>query len=132
MFRPLFPALVPKAVDPFWFPVDKPCLDESEISALEADYNNWAQSVGDKDNAIVPIGKTAQEHYDEEEEEEEEEEVDDESDTNDDELDTDMVDDRDSADDIYLERSLRVNTAVIEDLNIDKKTDELVGNMERD
>ncbi|XP_014776202.1 anaphase-promoting complex subunit 15 isoform X2 [Octopus bimaculoides] len=126
MFRPLFPALVPKAVDPFWFPVDKPCLDESEISALEADYNNWAQSVGDKDNAIVPIGKTAQEHYDEEEEEEEEEEVDDESDTNDDELDTDMVDDRDSADDfdfrgrrnslnlIYLERSLRVNTAVIE------------------
>ncbi|GAB1608241.1 anaphase-promoting complex subunit 15-like isoform X1 [Argonauta hians] len=99
MSRPLFPSLVPKAVDPFWFPVDKPCLDESEISALEADYNNWAQSVGDKDNAIVPIGKTAQEHYDEEEEEEEEEEVDDESDTNDDELDTDMVDDRDSTED---------------------------------
>ena len=52
---------------------------------------------------MVPIGKSSSDHLGEEEEEEEEDDeaVDDESDTNDDdELDTDMIDDRDSADEV--------------------------------
>ncbi|XP_041359116.1 anaphase-promoting complex subunit 15B-like [Gigantopelta aegis] len=97
MSAPLFPSLVPREIDQLWFTVDRPIDDENELSKLEEEYQTWQCSIANKDNSIIPIGKTS-EHLDEEDEEEEDEEGDDddESDTNDD---TDMMDDRDSADD---------------------------------
>ena len=63
------------------------------------------QAIAAKDSDVVPFGKTTSDHLGDEEEEEEEDDeaVDDESDTNDDdELDTDMIDDRDSADEVWF------------------------------
>ncbi|XP_021367098.1 anaphase-promoting complex subunit 15B-like [Mizuhopecten yessoensis] len=96
-----FPSLLPGAVDPLWFTVDRPCDDENELSELEEEHNLWLESIAKKDSNIIPIGKTAVESLEDEEEDEEDDEGDDddESDTNDDDLDIDMLDERDSGDD---------------------------------
>ncbi|XP_076467699.1 anaphase-promoting complex subunit 15-like [Babylonia areolata] len=100
MANPLFPSLMPNAVDRLWFAVDKPCDDNEQQTQQEAEYNAWLQSIGSKDPHVVPIGKTLEQMDEEDDEDEDDEgEEDEESDTNDDELDTDMMDDRDSADD---------------------------------
>ena len=39
--RPLWPDLRPRATDPLWFNADKPCDDESEVAALEAEHQAW-------------------------------------------------------------------------------------------
>ncbi|XP_045203716.1 anaphase-promoting complex subunit 15-like [Mercenaria mercenaria] len=105
MAAPIFPKLIPSATDRLWFAVDKPCDDENELSELEDEYQSWVDSISKKDEHIVPIGKTASEHFDEEEDEDDDdgEDDDDESDTNDDELDTDMIDDRDSPEEVDME-----------------------------
>ncbi|XP_061165259.1 anaphase-promoting complex subunit 15-like [Saccostrea echinata] len=96
-----FPSLVPGAIDPLWFTVDRPCDDENELEQLEKGHDLWLESIAKKDNNIVPVGKTASEHLEDDDEDEDDDEGDDddESDTNDDELDTDMLDERDSGDD---------------------------------
>ena len=43
MSAPLFPSLIPSAVDQLWFTVDKPCDDENEISELEEEYQSWVK-----------------------------------------------------------------------------------------
>lgn len=100
----MFPSLLPRISDPLWFNVDKPCDDENEISKLEEEQEAWLKAIAEKDKDVVPIGRN-REHIDEEEEDEEDDgEDDDESDTtNDDELDTDMIDDRESADDADMD-----------------------------
>ena len=36
-----FPSLVPSALDPLWFTVDRPCDDEEELSKLEEEHTLW-------------------------------------------------------------------------------------------
>ena len=39
-----FPSLVPSAIDPLWFTVDRPCDDENELSELEDEHNAWVRN----------------------------------------------------------------------------------------
>ncbi|XP_014480988.1 PREDICTED: anaphase-promoting complex subunit 15-like isoform X2 [Dinoponera quadriceps] len=86
--RPLWPDLRPRATDPLWFNADRPCDDESEVTALEADHHAWAEHVRVQGYDNIPIGKTYRGSEEDEEEEEEEEgegEEEDESDTHEEE-----------------------------------------------
>ncbi|EFN85593.1 anaphase-promoting complex subunit 15 isoform X2 [Harpegnathos saltator] len=89
--RPLWPDLRPRATDPLWFNADRPCDDESEVAALEAEHQAWADFVQVQGCDNIPIGKTvsdfrgSEEDEEEEEEEEGEGEEEDESDTHEEE-----------------------------------------------
>ncbi|KAI8761586.1 anaphase-promoting complex subunit 15B [Biomphalaria glabrata] len=98
MSNPYFPSSLPRVEDSLWFSIDKPRDDENELALLEQKHQTWMIAIAQKDNNIVPIGKSS-EHLEEEEEEDDEEECEEEeeSDTNDD-PDTDMMDERDSND----------------------------------
>merc|ERR1711931_381643 len=85
----IFPSLLPRLADPLWFNVDPPCDDESELTKQEEEHHNWLQSISDQDKNIPPIGKTSEQNDDEEEESES---------TNDDELDTEMMEVHNSED----------------------------------
>ncbi|KAL3880572.1 hypothetical protein ACJMK2_032803 [Sinanodonta woodiana] len=104
MSAPLFPKLIPSALDPLWFTVDKPCDDENELSELEEEHQSWLESISKKDYNITPIGKSSEQYDDEDDDDDDEgDDDDDESDTNDDELDTDMIDDRDSPEEVDMD-----------------------------
>lgn len=93
------PSLKPKIADSLWFNPDKPCDDEEELTRQELEHQTWLGSIAQKDNDVIPIGKTASEPFDDEEDEEEDDDDndDDDSESNDDD------DDELDADDIHYE-----------------------------
>lgn len=97
------PSLLPKVVDPIWFCVDKPVDDHEELCKLEEEHQTWLEQLSNKDHMLVPIGKTNGPTPEEDEQDDEDGDVDDVSESDNDELDTDMIDERDSADDAEVD-----------------------------
>jgi len=106
----MFPSLVPKLMDSLWFNVDRPCDDENELTQLEDEHQRWLQSVCEKHNSIVPLGKSSAPMPDDADDDDEDGDADDASDSdNDDELDTDMIDERDSGDEVEVDMAAMNN-----------------------
>ncbi|KAL7304150.1 anaphase-promoting complex subunit 15B [Trichogramma pretiosum] len=73
-FMPLWPDLQPRATDPLWFNADKPIDDESQVAAMELEFEAWREQIKIEGYEHIPIGKSASDFRGSEEEEEEEEE----------------------------------------------------------
>lgn len=43
-----FPSIVPGAIDPLWFTVDRPCDDENELEQLEKEHDLWVRNISFK------------------------------------------------------------------------------------
>ncbi|XP_044730598.1 anaphase-promoting complex subunit 15 isoform X1 [Chrysoperla carnea] len=97
MAFPLFPSLMPKAIDSLWFNVDSPVDEDSELQELEVAHKAFRDSISQKNIDLVPIGKPASENLEEEDE-------DDEDDDNDDDEESDSRDEEDE-DEIDMEIS---------------------------
>merc|ERR1711997_592452 len=79
--NPLFPSLMPRLVDPLWFKVDAPQDENAELTKLEKEHSDWLKSIGERDTALLPIGKTSPET---DEDSEDDDDDDNDSDDNDD------------------------------------------------
>ena len=83
--NPLFPELTPRLVDPLWFKVDPQQDENAELTKLEKEHSGRSQhtsfacisyvhelifiyffdsemlkSIGERDTALLPIGKTSE------------------------------------------------------------------------
>ena len=85
--NPLFPSLLPRAVDPLWHRVDEPKDEDAELTRLEKEHENAIKNISEKVYQ-PPIGKTSQDTLEEGE-----------MDEDDDDNDNDDNDDSDSHED---------------------------------
>ena len=85
---PLFPSLMPRLVDPLWFRSDVPQDENVELSRMEKEHSEWLKSIGNRENEMLPIGKTSPET-----DEDEDDDDDDDNDDNDDSVSHDEEDD---------------------------------------
>uniref|UniRef100_A0ABD2XQI4 Uncharacterized protein n=1 Tax=Trichogramma kaykai TaxID=54128 RepID=A0ABD2XQI4_9HYME len=76
-FMPLWPDLQPRATDPLWFNADKPIDDESQVAAMELEFEAWFRGSEEEEEEEEEEEGEGEEEEDSDTHEEEEEELDD-------------------------------------------------------
>lgn len=94
--HPLFPSLLPRAVDPLWLKVDVPKDEDSELTKMEKEYEASMKALTKK-TQLPPIGTSSQDPPDDDDEMEEDDDDDNDNDDNED------SDSREEEDDVEME-----------------------------
>ncbi|XP_063702787.1 anaphase-promoting complex subunit 15B [Culicoides brevitarsis] len=76
---PFFPSLMPPTTNSLWFDIDVACDEDSEITALETEHQQWLNSISQTASDLNPLGKTPAEQIDNETDEEDQDANDDDS-----------------------------------------------------